>query len=1097
MFSGAIRRLFPSIRSLPYGMQQRKPQRCRPMCEQLDERIVPANFRVTSLADSGVGTLRDALTTLNANPGEHHIYFDVRGTITLQSALPDVTTNIDIWGPGASNLTIERSTAAGTPQFALFTNATMGNDLYMWDLTLRGGNNSGFGGAITNWGCVELTRVVVANNTAAAHGGAIYSGSGTMLELDRCTFSNNAGIYGGAVYSMGTTIIEDCVFTGNNGFNGGAIYTFFGSLNIDDTTFSNNLAHTTGAGGAIYSSHGPMVVTDTTFANNVGQLGGAVFIAGFGGDSLDAKNCTFVGNSAHQGGALYNGYFSFQGTIVNSTFSGNYVDETGNGGAVWVGSGTGSTVFTNTIIAGNKRGTGPTATNNDIEGLLSFPQLSAYNLIGDGSLSNLVNGVNGNIVGTAASPINALLGPLQNNGGPTQTLALLAGSPALNTGLNSAAPAADQRGLARIVGGTVDIGAYEQQAAPANQAPTVASPASATPSPVVGTTTNLSVLGADDAGEAGLTYNWSLVSGPGAVFFAANNSNAAKNTTATFTQAGAYTFRATITDAGGLSVTSNVTVTVHQTLTSMAVAPGAVTLSSGGTQQFTATGRDQFGAVLVVQPAFTWSLLSGVGSVNSVGLYSAPATGGGSAVVRASSGAVSATATMTVNAVNQAPTVASPASANPTPVTGTTANLSVLGADDNGEANLTYAWSVIGGPSGVSFSANGNNAAKNATATFIQAGTYNLRATITDAGGLSTTSNVSVIVNQTLTNIAVTPGAATLSSGGAQQFTATGRDQFGNELATQPAFTWSLVSGVGSVNSAGLYSAPSVGGGSAVIRASSGAVSATASVTVIAVNQAPTVASAASASPAPVTGTTTNVSVLGADDNGEANLTYTWSVVGGPSGVTFSANGNNAAKNAVATFTQAGTYTFRATITDAGGLSATSNVNVTVNQTLTTIAVAPGTATLSSGGTQQFTATGRDQFGNVLAVQPTFTWSLVSGIGGVNGTGLYTAPATGSGSAVVRASSGAVNGTATVTVTAASPGINWDTLPGGNLVPTAFRTAFNAVWPAGATAVSASGIAGRSTSTFYVIGFDSLGRQFYLIGTSINGGPINTFFSYS
>src|SRR5581483_1033964 len=94
-------------------------------------------------------------------------------------------------------------------------------------------------------------------------------------------------------------------------------------------------------------------------------------------------------------------------------------------------------------------------------------------------------------------------------------------------------------------------------------------------------------------------------------------------------------------------------------------------------------------------------------------------------------------------------TVAKPASASPNPVTGTTANLSVLGADDGGESALTYTWSATSIPNGAStptFSANGTNAAKNVTATFSTPGTYALQALIQDANGLSVTSSTSVVV---------------------------------------------------------------------------------------------------------------------------------------------------------------------------------------------------------------------------------------------------------------------------------------------------------------------------------------------------------------
>ena len=127
-------------------------------------------------------------------------------------------------------------------------------------------------------------------------------------------------------------------------------------------------------------------------------------------------------------------------------------------------------------------------------------------------------------------------------------------------------------------------------------------------------------------------------------------------------------------------------------------------------------------------------------------------------------------------------------------------------------------------------------------------------------------------------------------------------------------------------------------------------------------NTAPTVATPANAAPSPVTGTTATLSVFGADEGGESNLTYTWSMTSGPAAVTFLPNGANAAKNATATFTSAGSYTFTATITNPGGLTTTSSVNVTVNQTLTSIRVAG----------QPPLATAYDQFANPLVNQPAF-----------------------------------------------------------------------------------------------------------------------------
>jgi hypothetical protein len=182
-------------------------------------------------------------------------------------------------------------------------------------------------------------------------------------------------------------------------------------------------------------------------------------------------------------------------------------------------------------------------------------------------------------------------------------------------------------------------------------------------------------------------------------------------------------------------------------------------------------------------------------------------------------------------------------------------------------------------------------------------------------------------------------------------------------------------------------------------------------------NLPPTVAIAPSANPNPVTGLSTNLSVLGADDAGESSLTYTWSTVVSPPGsVTFSANGTNSAKNTTATFTAAGTYYFQVTITDATGLSTIAMEQVVVNATLTSISVAPASAMVTAGTSQQFTATALDQFGNAISPAPLFTWT-VSGGGTIDSTGLFTAGSTAGGPFTVTASSGGINGTASVTVT--------------------------------------------------------------------------------
>ena len=183
-------------------------------------------------------------------------------------------------------------------------------------------------------------------------------------------------------------------------------------------------------------------------------------------------------------------------------------------------------------------------------------------------------------------------------------------------------------------------------------------------------------------------------------------------------------------------------------------------------------------------------------------------------------------------------------------------------------------------------------------------------------------------------------------------------------------------------------------------------------------NSAPTVAIAAHATPNPVTGRTTTLSVLGADDGGEANLQYTWSVVAKPAGApdpAFQTNGTNAAKNDLALFYQSGIYTFAVTIADPQGLTVNSYVSVTVVQTLTSIRVVPAGVKVLVNHSRLFIAYAYDQFGALEATQPTFVWSL-SGRGILTRHGRYYAPAQPGGPYVITARVGLIKGIARVWV---------------------------------------------------------------------------------
>jgi hypothetical protein len=536
-----------------------------------------------------------------------------------------------------------------------------------------------------------------------------------------------------------------------------------------------------------------------------------------------------------------------------------------------------------------------------------------------------------------------------------------------------------------------------------NLPPTIATAPAASPSPVTANTTSLTVLGADDAGEAALVYTWSAT-GPATVTFSVNGTNGAKASTATFTRAGAYMISVSVRDAAGATASASVSVTVNATPTSLAVSPATASVPVSGTQQFTATVRDQFSqAIASATP--TWTVSSG-GTITTAGLFSAT-TAGGPFTVTASVGSVSGTAQVTVT--NAAPSIATAAAASPSPVTASTTTLTVLGADDGGEAALRYTWAATG-PASVTYSANASNAAKSSVATFTRAGAYVFTVTVRDGSGLTTTSTVNVTVQQTATALTVSPPSVTLGPSGTQQFTAALVDQFSQPMAATP--TW-MVSGGGTVNSNGLFTAGTTPGGPHSITATAASLVANAQVSVGS-GAAPTIAMVAAAAPSTVTGTTTALTVLGADDGGEGALAYTWSSTG-PAPVTFSPNGTNAAKASTATFARAGTYQFLVTITDAQGLTVTSTISVTVNATPSSLAVTPATSTVVPASMQAFTASVADQFGDALATQPTVTW-MVSGGGTITSTGVFTAGSSAGGPFTVTATAAGQSGTAQVTV---------------------------------------------------------------------------------
>ncbi len=272
----------------------------------------------------------------------------------------------------------------------------------------------------------------------------------------------------------------------------------------------------------------------------------------------------------------------------------------------------------------------------------------------------------------------------------------------------------------------------------------------------------MSVYGYDADGDSSLAYTWAVTPAGAAtptITFASgvsNGTNGAQNATATFYQAGTYTFQATITNMWGLTTVSSVAVTVNQTLTSIDLSPANVTLAVHGQQSFQASAFDQFGQTMAAQPSsYTWSIAAGgIGSINNKGQYTAPNSGTGTAIIQATAAGITGTASVTIEALP--PVITQSASAKQTTVTGTQTQLQVQASDPQG-AKLSYAWSVTSLPKGAPAPTFNNANSNNTTVTFHEAGSYTFTVTISDALGLASTSSVTVTVAQTLSSLSLAP----------------------------------------------------------------------------------------------------------------------------------------------------------------------------------------------------------------------------------------------------------------------------------------------------------------------------------------------------
>jgi hypothetical protein len=420
-----------------------------------------ATITVSNTDDDGPGSLRAALRS--ASDGDTIDATGITGTILLTSAELVVSKSVTIVGPGPGTLSVN-----GHRKFRVF-NIGANTVVTISGLTIIRGRTTGVrhpdesGGGIYNAGStLTVTNCTLSDNATDWGGGIFNDGSlpsGAVLTMIASTLSRNSADFGGAIYNhaiAGTAkvTVVNCTFSANSAVGGGAIYNNSrdngtATLTVTACTFGGNSADMRGGGIFNASSSdsrryrgtkATVTLNASTFGDNsAGEMGGGAYnFAGFGDATLWVNGCTFSGNSAGSGGSIYN-------------------DGSGAGRA--------TVEIANTILrAGSSGGN----LFHDSSGRFGSRITSrGYNLCSDkarGFLSAKTDRIN----------TDPMLGPLQDNGGPTFTHALLPGSPAIDRG-NRAVIASlvldtDQRGFCRPVGSHAvaggdgsDIGAFEVQ----------------------------------------------------------------------------------------------------------------------------------------------------------------------------------------------------------------------------------------------------------------------------------------------------------------------------------------------------------------------------------------------------------------------------------------------------------------------------------------------------------------------------------------------------------------------------------------------------------------------------------------------------------
>ena len=428
--------------------------------------ILTVNVLTDEVEDSCPDTCSIRAALASANAGDE-IQFDVTGTIVLTQGELVVDKDLTITGPGAENLALDGNSASRVLRFNEGVTATVKG------ITVQKGHSEEEGGGIFNEaelkltecmlsdnfsymgagivnkysGVLALAKTTISGNASIGAGGGIWNDGGAITLSDSTISANSTDGSGGGIHNNGTLILATTTISSNSG--GGIYNTWLSTVTMSHSTLSDNYAVYNGGG---IKNDGTLTIISSTLTNNsIGFLGGGIFNDEAG--TLTITNSTLSGNSTEweeEGGG--GGIFNYGGTvtIVNSTLEGNSAGFEGGGILTWNGFfGAGSVTLSRSVISNSPSG-------GNCSGKITSE--------GD-NLSSDSTCITNNRTLNDRNNTDPLLDPagLQDNGGPTLTIALQPNSPAIDGVRHGTCPPpdTDQRGVPRPSGARCDIGAVE------------------------------------------------------------------------------------------------------------------------------------------------------------------------------------------------------------------------------------------------------------------------------------------------------------------------------------------------------------------------------------------------------------------------------------------------------------------------------------------------------------------------------------------------------------------------------------------------------------------------------------------------------------